>query len=70
VNSGIAIYRSYGDYIIPVPCLLDIVLKVLRKVLRGSKLLRLGLERLRLFRVDLLVLSLLELPEGALGGVR
>jgi hypothetical protein len=44
VNSGIAIYRSYGDYIIPVPCLLDIVLKVLRKVLRGSKLLRLRLE--------------------------
>jgi hypothetical protein len=31
VNSGIAIYRSYGDYIIPVPYLLDDVLKTLEE---------------------------------------
>ena len=31
VNSGIAIYRSYGNYIIPVSCLLEDVLKTLEE---------------------------------------
>jgi hypothetical protein len=37
VNSGIAIYRGYGDYIIPVPCLLDDVLKVLEEGVKEVK---------------------------------
>jgi hypothetical protein len=37
VNSGIAIYRGYDGYIIPVPCLLDDVLKVFKEGIKGIK---------------------------------
>jgi hypothetical protein len=49
VNSGIAIYRGYGDYIIPVSCLLDNVLKVFEEGVKGIKAVEVKARELRLF---------------------